>query len=150
MLFCMVVCICSISSASEHDNGRMTLTLKGDGFEIVFYQGPPKKSIMLLLQDAHTSWFKSPEKAAVEEGEYFIEIYDGVLHRKYSIQNNYWIYDYGTDTIVRCAILNELRGLLLQYLLEQRNLGLSAQETLGFAVNPQEPAASAFGFLRDC
>lgn len=121
VLFCMVVCICSILSASKHDNGIMKLTLKGDGFDIVFYQGPPKKSIILLLEDAHPSWFKRPEKAVVEEGEYCIEISDGSLHKKYSIQNNYWIYDHGTDTILRCAILNELRGLLLQYLLEQRD-----------------------------
>ena len=117
----MVVCISTISSSSKHDNGIMKLTLKGDGFDIIFYQGPPKKSIMLLLDDAHTSWFKSPEKAVVAEGEYCIEISDGVLHKKYSVQNNYWIYEYGTDAILRCSILNELRGLLLQYLLKQRD-----------------------------
>lgn len=113
----IIICTCIIYANSTTDTRTMKLVLTKNENDLVFYQGPIKKSIMLLLDKARRPWFIGEEKEAVKEGVYYIEITNGSMLKKYSIQNNYWIYDHDTGKFLRCEMLTELRGQLIQYLL---------------------------------
>ena len=83
---------------------------------IVIYHGSTSSELISTIRRARTIIFGNIEKSAIFEGCYYIEFFDGKEEKKYSIENNYWIYDINKGRYLRCSILSNLRGYLLDYL----------------------------------
>ena len=93
-----------------------TVSDSGEKMNIIIYQGSPGSELLDLIKNAKPIRTGNVEKAVISEGCYFVEFFDGREEKKYSIQNNYWIYDINNEKFLRCAILSNLRGYLLRYL----------------------------------
>jgi len=84
----------------------------------VIYQGSASSELLGLIKKARPIMFLgSIEKAAIIEGRYIVEFFDGKEEKKYEVTNNYWIYDLNREKFLRCSILSNLRGYLINYLL---------------------------------
>ena len=101
--------IMKITLGSRNNTGEKQYT--------VIYQGTPSSELRNLIKKAKPIIFGNIEKAAISEGEYIIEFLDE--NKKYSVQNNYWIYDEHREFFLRCSILSNLRGYLLDYLFKK-------------------------------
>lgn len=89
----------------------MRITLENNEHRTVIYDGRGDWTIITAIKKATGT--NNPAKAIVNEGVYIVELSGG---KKYSVQNNHWIYDENRGRILRCSILAELRGHLLDYL----------------------------------
>jgi hypothetical protein len=98
------------------EESRMVITLVTENKHVIIYEGSSKTNICEPIQNARKINIGSLEKAAIFEGEYIIEISTDNETKKYQIQNNFWIYNETDDSYLRCSILSELRGYLLNYL----------------------------------
>ncbi|WP_191014205.1 hypothetical protein [Treponema zioleckii] len=67
------------------------------------------KSIDKKIKAAKEIPLGKAEKACIDEGVYTIEYLDD--GRKYSVQNDFWLYESKSKKFFRCHILNELRLL---------------------------------------
>jgi hypothetical protein len=104
------------------DDNHMKISLKTDEKQIIIYDGVPRTVIMEALRKSRRMLLGSAEKAASIEGEYIIEVVEGNRHTIYSVQNNYWVSDDTNNILLRCSILSDLRGYLLSYLFNKREV----------------------------
>ena len=86
---------------------------------IVIFQGSSSPDLLRLIKNAKAISAWKAEKAAISEGKYYIEFNNGKEEKKYSVKNNYWIYDMYEEKFFRCSILSNLRGYLLDYLFKE-------------------------------
>lgn len=93
-----------------------TIADNGETKYTVIYQGSASSELLALIKNARTIFFGNIEKSVVLEGSYSIEFFDGKEEKKYSIKNNYWIYDEYKEKFLRCSILSNLRGYLINYI----------------------------------
>jgi hypothetical protein len=100
--------VLKITLESVTDDGKYTHT--------VIYQGSASSELLDFIKKARPIRGTNIEKAAITEGRYFIEFFDGKEDKKYSVQNNYWIYDEHRNRFLRCSILSNLRGYLIDYI----------------------------------
>jgi len=95
--------------ANESD---MKITLEsftnGEKNITVIYQGSPNSELVRLIKSAKIIESNDIEKAVVFEGVYKVEFFDGKIEKKYSIQNNYWIYDEQEKRFLRCSICTSI------------------------------------------
>jgi len=117
-LISILVLFFTVALYSYSENVTMKIILESGDYSVTIYQGKVKKSIEDLLRKAKKIRFGGIEKAVVVEGEYHIEIISGSNTVKYTVQNNFWVYDEVGKKYLRCGILNELREIFISYLFE--------------------------------
>jgi hypothetical protein len=118
----LIILFIFLTITSYANEAIMKITLEsrsntGEKQYTVIYQGTPSPTLHNLIKKAKPIRFGNIEKAAISEGEYIIEFLDE--NKRYSVQNNYWIYDEYRETFLRCSILSNLRGYLLDYLFKK-------------------------------
>jgi hypothetical protein len=87
-----------------------------EGKSIVIYNGDLDYKLLGKLKKARPAILI--EKRSIPEGCYIVEFFDGKEEKKYSIKNNYWIYDDNKEKFLRCSMLNILRDHLLDYIFD--------------------------------
>jgi hypothetical protein len=90
----------------------------------IIYNDRVKQSILVKIRNSKNIFVGEMEKASVNEGRYIIKLYDNnnELSEIYFIQNDYWVSNRNKNIILRCSILGELRGLLLDYIHENNDI----------------------------
>lgn len=104
--------------------GEMKITLQHENDTIVFYDGD---SIIEIITKIH----KAPQIAIedvflcqqAEEGVYLVTIQNADGVSIYSVSDDFQVYVKNTNgerSILSCKVLNEIRGIFIQYLIENR------------------------------
>ena len=101
---------------TQYDDIDMKIILENIEHSTIIYDGRYNRSIFAKIENAAPT--NNPAKEAIHEGAYIVEFSTG---ERYRIQSNDWVSDENKDRILRCSILANLRGYLLDYL---KNTGL--------------------------
>jgi hypothetical protein len=105
-----------LACESYGSEAHMKITLVAEEKSIVIYDGTPRSAIIDPIKKARRVNINALEKAVITEGEYLVELFTENGKESFRIQNNYWVYDETNDRFLRCSILSDLRGYLLNYL----------------------------------
>ena len=120
LLFLLCTIFCNVAFA-----GKMKISLQGKDRVIDFYDGDIIFEIDSKISKAQRidvgGMFLCPQ---AEEGYYCLTIQedDGKIY-SYVVSDNFQVYgkgEGGETIILSCKILNELRGVLIQYLLSNK------------------------------
>jgi hypothetical protein len=84
-----------------------------DQREIVLFEGDYDTNLINKIKKSRVARDRDLTKDVIFEGTYFIYIYENDKITTYSIKSEYLVYNITTDILLKCSIVNELRGYLL-------------------------------------
>jgi hypothetical protein len=128
VLICLFLLInCSDNHSSNQFSTsvtRMKILVENNKGAIIIYDNRAKQSLLVKIRNSKNISVGEMEKAVINEGHYIIELYNenDELDEIYFIQNDYWISNRNKNIVLRCSILGELRGLLLDYIYENNDI----------------------------